>query len=182
MVRSGLIPLFLFWVYVTWFIILFGLVWTYTLQSAPGTVPTREDDESSDDVMPGDPQWLLLIMLEVVSAFERGETMGRSELRGRLKIPTRFLQPMITVLQRAELLRPVESDSATKFLSLQGPPIPLPSRRCWRLAGLNHAGRSRPAGMCCEASAEAMRPPLVVKPSRNSLPAAERRLLAANLI
>ena len=35
----GLIPLFLFWIYVTWLIVLFGLILTYTLQTLGGRRP-----------------------------------------------------------------------------------------------------------------------------------------------
>ena len=39
----GLIPLFLFWIYVTWLIVLFGLILTYTLQVLGGRALGRID-------------------------------------------------------------------------------------------------------------------------------------------
>lgn len=112
----GLIPLFLFWVYLTWFIILFGLVWTYTLQTAPGYVPTKEEDDIADELMPGDPQWLLLVMIELATAYQQGEALGREQLRLRLKLPTRVIQPMIEILDRAHFLRPVDSQQSSLYV------------------------------------------------------------------
>ncbi|XZE54292.1 YihY/virulence factor BrkB family protein [Planctomycetaceae bacterium SH139] len=112
----GLIPLFLFWVYLTWFIILFGLVWTYTLQTAPGYVPTKEEDDIADELMPGDPQWLLLVMIELATAYQQGEALGREQLRLRLKLPTRVIQPMIEILERAHFLRPVDSQQSSQYV------------------------------------------------------------------
>lgn len=111
----GLIPLFLFWVYVTWFIILFGLVWTFTLQTAPGRVPTRDEDEEVEDLLPGDPQWLLPIMIEVAEAFREGRTVNLDELDRRLSLPRRILQSMADVLVRARLLLKLESETGDRF-------------------------------------------------------------------
>lgn len=117
----GLIPLFLFWVYITWFIFLFGLVWTYTLQTARGHVPTREEDEVEEDMLLADPQWLLLLMIEASAAFERGEVIDRQQLQERLGLPARVLQPLISALTQAGLLRCIETEQGDEFVPARPP-------------------------------------------------------------
>lgn len=112
----GLIPLFLFWVYITWFIFLFGLVWAYTLQTARGHVPTKAEDEVAEDLLLGDPHWLLLMMVEVAAAFERGEALDRTQLQERLGLPARVLQPLCETLERHRLLRRIECEHSDQFV------------------------------------------------------------------
>jgi membrane protein len=112
----GLIPLFLFWVYVTWFIFLFGLVWTYTLQTAPGRVPSREEDEHDEDLLLADPQWMLLIMIEVAAAFQRGETIQRDDLGARIRLPNRVIHPMLDTLVEHQLLRRIEDEKGNQYV------------------------------------------------------------------
>ncbi len=112
----GLIPLFLFWVYVTWFIILFGLVWTYTLQTAPGYVPSKEDDQVAEDMLIADPQWLLLLALEVARAFERGESVQRDSLQAKLSLPTKVLNPMSELLETAGVFRRIAHEQGEHLI------------------------------------------------------------------
>lgn len=134
----GLIPLFLFWVYITWFIFLFGLVWAYTLQTARGHVPTKAEDEGAEDLLPGDPHWLLLLMVEVASAYERGETIDRAQLQERLCLPARVLQPLSDTLEKHGLLRRIECEHSDQF-------VPARPAEKITVADVVHAGRYAPA-------------------------------------
>ncbi|QEG43498.1 YhjD/YihY/BrkB family envelope integrity protein [Roseimaritima ulvae] len=100
----GLIPLFLFWVYITWWIFLFGLVWTYTLQTVRGRVPTKEEDEAAV-VASGDPDWMLPVMVEVGRAFQTGRQLTRSKLVERLGLPGRSIHDLCDALVEEGLLR-----------------------------------------------------------------------------
>ncbi len=100
----GLIPLFLFWVYVTWWIFLFGLVWTYTLQTIRGRVPTKEEDEAAV-VASGDPDWMLPVMVEVGRAFDAGRKLTRSDLVERLGLPGRAVVHLCEALVEGGLVR-----------------------------------------------------------------------------
>lgn len=100
----GLIPLFLFWVYITWWIFLFGLVWTYTLQTVRGRVPTKAEDEAVV-VASGDPDWMLPLMVEVGRAFEAGQELTRSKLVERLGLPGRSIHHLCDALIEEGLLR-----------------------------------------------------------------------------
>lgn len=103
----GLIPLFLFWIYVTWLIILFGLVLTQVLQEYHGEVPTR-DQESIDDAMPkGDPDWMLPIMAEIYMSFDRGEAISHQRLGDRIGLSSRVVHDMTSRLIDKGLLRRV---------------------------------------------------------------------------
>lgn len=112
----GLIPLFLFWVYVTWFIFLFGLVWTYTLQTAPGRVPSKEEDEHIDDMLLADPDWMILLMVEIAGAFERGESVRRDDLGSRIGLPNRVIHPMLDALTEHDLVRRIEEEHGSQYV------------------------------------------------------------------
>lgn len=112
----GLIPLFLFWVYVTWFIFLFGLVWTYTLQTAPGRVPSKEEDEHTEDLLLADPDWMILLMVEIGRSFERGETVRRDDLGAKIGLPNRVIHPMLDALAERELVRKIEEEQGSRYL------------------------------------------------------------------
>lgn len=112
----GLLPLFLFWIYVTWLIVLFGLILTYTLQKLRGKWPENFlSDEKPEDLFAGDPDWMLPIMSEVARGFENGESIDNQTLSESLAMPSRVVHEMTGKLIKAELLREVggstESDA-----------------------------------------------------------------------
>lgn len=104
----GLIPLFLFWIYVTWLIVLFGLILTYTLQTLRGRRPTwnQYDEEQFPS---GDPDWMLPIMTEVAHAFEQGGAIDRQELADRLGLSGRIVHDLANKLIDAGCLRRVSA-------------------------------------------------------------------------
>ncbi|MFG0265769.1 MAG: YhjD/YihY/BrkB family envelope integrity protein, partial [Rhodopirellula sp. JB055] len=102
----GVIPLFLLWIYLTWLIVLFGLILTYTLQTVRGK-GFRRRGEKQEDLPRGDPDWMLPIMTEVAIAFADGEAVGRQELSDRLGLSSRVVHEMETRLIEANFLRRV---------------------------------------------------------------------------
>ncbi|ELP31814.1 ribonuclease BN [Rhodopirellula baltica SWK14] len=102
----GVIPLFLLWIYLTWLIVLFGLILTYTLQTVRGK-EFRRRGEKQEDLPAGDPDWMLPIMTEVAIAFAEGEAVGRQELSDRLGLSSRVVHEMETRLIEANFLRRV---------------------------------------------------------------------------
>lgn len=102
----GVIPLFLLWIYLTWLIVLFGLILTYTLQTVRGK-EFRRRGEKQEDLPAGDPDWMLPIMTEVAIAFADGEAVGRQELSDRLGLSSRVVHEMETRLIEANFLRRV---------------------------------------------------------------------------
>ncbi len=106
----GLIPLFLFWIYVTWLIVLFGLILTYTLQTLRGRNFVRSA-WTDHEALAGDPDWMLPIMAEVAAAFRKGKSIDTQKLADRLGLSARVTQEMVAHLVDTQLLRRTTSDS-----------------------------------------------------------------------
>ncbi|QDT04783.1 ribonuclease BN/unknown domain fusion protein [Rubripirellula lacrimiformis] len=158
----GLIPLFLFWIYITWLIVLFGLTLTYALQ----TVPDGQRNEFSwnEDALPnGDPDWMLPIMSEVGAAFTAGTTVDNQQLADRIGLSSRVVSEMTSKLIDAGLLRrvtagageeesltlsrPAEKIELTEILRLAHKVRPTRDHPAWRaLADLKLAEREAAAG------------------------------------
>ena len=102
----GMIPLFLFWIYLTWLIVLFGLILTYTLQTLRGKRFVK-GEQVEVQVLPGDPDWMLPIMSEVAFAFEQGQAIGIQEVADRLGLTSRVVHDMSGELIEAQILRRV---------------------------------------------------------------------------
>ncbi len=110
----GLIPLFLFWIYVTWLIVLFGLILTYTLQTFGGRLPRKLRDRRGV-LLHGDPDWMLPIMCEVGRAFDEGKPIPQQKLADQIGLSSREVREMTEQLIEANMLRRVagEEDSLT---------------------------------------------------------------------
>ena len=89
----GLIPLFLFWVYLTWLIVLFGLELTYALQTMRGRNDGFERKPETGELLL-DPRWLVPMMATVASAFDRGGSVTSNALADRLSLSS----PAVTLL------------------------------------------------------------------------------------
>lgn len=158
----GLIPLFLFWIYLTWLIVLFGLTLTYTLQTLRGRSPQRIkwDDEG---LPTGDPDWMLPIMSEISREFSQGKSIGTQELADRLGLSGRIVHEMTTKLTDEGLLlrvtagggdeesltlaRPAEKIEVADILRLAHQVRPTSDHPSWQtLADLKHAERDAAAG------------------------------------
>lgn len=79
----GLIPLFLLGVYMTWWIVLFGLQMTYTLQTIRGFQLTRDEGKGGVGY-DGDPMRLVNMMMHIGRGFAMGKTVGRESLAGAM--------------------------------------------------------------------------------------------------
>ena len=158
----GLIPLFLFWIYITWLIVLFGLILTYTLQSFGGRLPRRfQWDERI--LTAGDPDWMLPIMCEVGHAFDAGDAINSQRLADGIGLSSRIVHELTTKLIEAGLLRKVsvgaaEDDSLTlarpaekieivEILDLAHRVRPTSDHPAWKtLSNLKQAERDAAAG------------------------------------
>ncbi|MDE0862822.1 MAG: YihY/virulence factor BrkB family protein [Rubripirellula sp.] len=116
----GLIPLFLFWIYLTWLLVLFGLTLTYTLQALGGHLPDGFKTEDTPS-LEGDPDWMLPIMCEVGHAFEEGQTLAPMELANRIGLSTRSIHELTEHLIDRSLLRKVSSGDVDAALTLARP-------------------------------------------------------------
>ena len=158
----GLIPLFLFWIYVTWLIVLFGLILTYTLQTLRGR-RLRRDWASEGDLLQGDPDWMLPIMTEVAHAFQVGRSIDHQQLADHLGLSGRVVQEMASKLLESHLLRrvstgageensltlsrPAESITVNEILEIAHRSRPTSSHPAWRtLTDLKEAEREAAKG------------------------------------
>lgn len=116
----GLIPLFLFWIYLTWLVVLFGLILTYTLQALGGHLPDQFDNEDTGTT-DGDPDWMLPIMCEVGNSFEQGIVLDHQSLSTRIGLSTRTIHELVSHLIDADLLRQVNQTDTHVGLTLARP-------------------------------------------------------------
>ncbi len=138
----GLIPLFLFWIYLTWWIVLFGIILTHSLQTLRGRHPARED--AHDVLPPGDPDWMLPILAETAHAFESGEAIDSQELADRLGLSPHSIQELLPPLIEAGWIRRVDGGaSATSDTAVA---LAKPADQIGLRAILELALRQRPGG------------------------------------
>ena len=116
----GLIPLFLFWIYLTWLVVLFGLILTYTLQTVGGHLPDQFDSSDKTSIE-GDPDWMLPIMCEVGNSFEDGIVLDHQTLSTRIGLSTRTVHELVDHLLEANLLRQVTRTDTHPGLTLARP-------------------------------------------------------------
>jgi membrane protein len=137
----GLIPLFLFWIYVTWMIVLFGLVLTRTLQTLHGRSPERLRI-ATENLPNGDPDWMVPIMSEVSKAFASGHAIDQQEIVERLQLPGTIVHPMVCRLEEAGMVRWIASPSGREDrITLAKPAESI------RIADILTLAHRRPEGM-----------------------------------
>lgn len=159
----GLIPLFLFWIYVTWLIVLFGLILTHTLQTLGGRRFIRREWHDTE-VMSGDPDWLLPIMAEIAHAFNLGETVDNQTLANRLGLTSWVTSEMTGKLVDSKMLlrvttgageedaltlaKPAEKTTVSEILSVAHQSRPTSSHPAWKsLSDLKKAERNAANGL-----------------------------------
>ena len=106
----GLIPLFLFWIYVTWLLVLFGLVLTHSIQMFRGGFPETSEDMTSE-LPPGDPDWMLPIVTEVGRKFQTGQTVTPQDVADQLGLTSRVVQHFARPLIEHKIIRRVASSA-----------------------------------------------------------------------
>jgi membrane protein len=98
----GLIPLFLFWLYLNWLIVLFGLELAFTLQAMKGRDFERLDERGQLEV--GNPLWVVPIMTAIAHGFERGQPVGRQDLAEEVGLPLEAVAELALKLEEAGLV------------------------------------------------------------------------------
>lgn len=106
----GLVPLFLFWVYLTWLIVLFGLELTYTLQAMKGHRFKHLAEDRTGEIV-ADPQWMIPLLAHVAVAFDEGRAMTRGQLAQALGLPERAVAELTRQLESQGLIHRVQGAS-----------------------------------------------------------------------
>lgn len=103
----AMIPLFLYWVYITWAIVLFGAELSFTLQAMQGR-KFKHDASRADKQVFVDPRWVLPVMVALGREFDEGKALTADELSQRLSLPYRAVDILARKLQDAGLIHRVE--------------------------------------------------------------------------
>ncbi len=129
----GLIPLFLFWIYVNWLIVLFGLEIAFTLQAMKGRAFERPDRRGS--LVSSDPQWLLPVTASIARAFAGGQPVSRQELAEELDLRLESVVELVSRLEAEGLVQQVARRGTEDVgLTLALPPDRIPLARIAELA------------------------------------------------
>ena len=118
----ALVPLFLFWLWATWLIVLFGVEVTYTIQAMDGrrfkSLRTAEDR----DVL-FDPRWMIPLAAMIGRSFEKGEPVRANELQSESGLPGRAIKSLIDILTQGKVIHHIEhGEPGIPAYSLARPP------------------------------------------------------------
>lgn len=114
----GLLPLFFLWIYLTWWIVLFGLILTRTLQSFQGQ-SLRALMVRGSSTLDGSADWILPMLVEIGKKFAQGQSISTQELARRLSISRDDTAKFGDILVENELAHYL--DSAERRLALSRP-------------------------------------------------------------
>jgi membrane protein len=129
----GLIPLFLFWMYVNWLIVLFGLEIAFTLQAMKGHFFERRDPLGA--LCSADPQWLLPVVAAIARGFASGHPLGRQTLAEELDLRLEAVAELVSRLEADGLVQQVTRRGTEDVgLTLALPPDRIPLARIAELA------------------------------------------------
>jgi membrane protein len=140
----GLIPLFLFWLYLTWLIVLFGMELAYTLQAMKGREFQHLEPRGPRSV--SDPQWLVPMMAAIARGFASGQPKSRQDLAEELRLRLESVADLADKLEADGLVLQVQpSGTSDVALTLALPPDRIPLARLVDLgARLSVGSRERP--------------------------------------
>lgn len=131
----GLIPLFLFWVYLNWLITLFGLELAFTLQAMKGRDFERLEQRHGY-LQASNPHWLIPMMVAIAKAFTEGRPVGRQDLADGLRLPLSAVAELADRLEEAGLIHQVRRRGTEDLeLTLARAPDAIPLASLLELAG-----------------------------------------------
>ena len=114
----GLLPLFFLWIYLTWWIVLFGLILTRTLQSFQGQ-SLRALMVRGSSTLDASADWILPMIVEIGKKFAQGQSISTQELARRLSISSDDTAKFGDILVENDLAHYL--DSAERRLALSRP-------------------------------------------------------------
>src|SRR5262245_2845172 len=128
----GLVPLFLFWLYLGWLIVLFGLEIAFTLQAMKGRV--FELKEGRGALEAADPQWLVPLMVTLARRGHDGRPVSRQDLAEDLELRLEAVSELLARLEAEGLVHTVSRLGDDVGLALALDPARIPLRRLLELA------------------------------------------------
>ncbi|MHC4992047.1 MAG: YhjD/YihY/BrkB family envelope integrity protein [Planctomycetota bacterium] len=122
----GLIPLFMFWVYIVWFVILFGLQVSATLQRLGGRRP-EAFEPSAEFTGLIDPAAVVLVMKLIASDFADGRPTTAAAISEHTNTPESTVVRMLAELIKAGYVHRLEHEGGA--VTLARPPEHIPADR-----------------------------------------------------
>lgn len=114
----ALLPLFMFWVYVTWIIVLFGLHVAYALQ----TFNTRVEQTDIPQTGLVDPGLVVAIAALAVERFRDGKAVRASDIENAHGVPVALSVSLMDGLARAGVMHETELPDGERGFVLARPP------------------------------------------------------------
>jgi membrane protein len=128
----GLVPLFLFWLYLGWLIILFGLEIAYTLQAMRGRVFERRARRGQ--LVTALPQWLVPVMVAIARRAQAGQPVTLQELAEDVDLRLEAVSELVSCLEAEGLVHQVTHRAAEPGVTLALPPERVPLARLVEIA------------------------------------------------
>lgn len=114
----ALLPLFMFWVYITWIIVLFGLHVAYALQ----TFNIRSEKADLPQTGLVDPGLVVAIASLAVERFRDGKAVRASDIENAHGVPVALSVPLLDGLAKAGLMHETELPDGERGFVLARPP------------------------------------------------------------
>jgi len=118
----ALIPIMLFWVYLTWMVIITGLEVSHILQTLPGKRLHFFADLEATPAPIRDPWLVIPVMSTVAQAFDTGKTQTLEGISRKLGAPPATVKQIIDELARRGLLHRIGREEGPEELTLALPP------------------------------------------------------------
>jgi membrane protein len=134
----GLVPLFLFWLYLGWLIILFGLQIASTLQAMKGRVFERRVSRGS--FAAADPHWLLPVMVALARRAPDGQPVSLQQLAEDVDLRLDAVGEITACLEADGLVHQVSRHGSAVGLTLALPPERVAIARLLELASRSTLG------------------------------------------
>ena len=106
----GLIPVFMFWMYLMWMFVLVGLEVAAILQVLRGRDPRVMQSEALENLI--DPTSILTVMTLIASGFEHGTTFSSDDIARRSGLPGKFTTVMLERLEKRGFLHRIDQNEA----------------------------------------------------------------------
>ncbi|MEM9019240.1 MAG: YihY/virulence factor BrkB family protein [Planctomycetota bacterium] len=122
----ALIPLLLFWVYLTWMVLLAGLEITHLIQTLPASRMKEFERQAQGNRSPRDPWLVIPVLAAVADAFSRGQTTTVDELADRLSLPITTVAAVARALAQKGMLHELDQEDGQPLLLLAQPAERIP--------------------------------------------------------